>query len=85
MDIINFDKYSSDNNNYVKHHYLLPDCHYMIVGLTGSGKTNLLINMILKWMNYNTCCCILLIQTKININFCKNKELKYSVLKIFLQ
>ena len=28
----------------------------MIVGSTGSGKTNLLINMILKWMNYNTCC-----------------------------
>ena len=28
----------------------------MIVGSTGSGKTNLLTNMILKWMNYNTCC-----------------------------
>ena len=28
----------------------------MIVGSTGSGKTNLLKNMILKWMNYNTCC-----------------------------
>ena len=56
MDIINFDKYLSDNNNHVEHHYFLPDCHYMIVGSTGSGKTNLLINMILKWMNYNTCC-----------------------------
>ena len=32
MDIINFDKYLSDNNNnHAKHHYLLPDCHYMIV------------------------------------------------------
>ena len=60
MDIINFDKYLSDNNNHVKHHYLLPDCHYIIVGSTGSGKTNLLINMILKWMNYNTCCVYIL-------------------------
>ena len=56
MDKINFDKYLSDNNNLVKHHYLLPGCHYMTVGSTGSGKTNLLINIILKWMNYNTCC-----------------------------
>ena len=48
MDIKNFDKYLSHNNNHVKHHYLLPDCHYMIVGSTGSEKTNLLINMILK-------------------------------------
>ena len=56
MDIINFDKYLSDNNNHVEHHYLLPDCYYMIVGSTGSGKTNLLINKIPKWMNYNTCC-----------------------------
>ena len=56
LDIINFDKYLSDNNNnHVKHHYLLPNCHYMIVGSTGSGKTNLLINMIVKWMNYNCC------------------------------
>ena len=84
MDIINFDKYLSDNNNHVKHHYLLPDCHYMIVGSTESRKTNLLINMIPTWMNCNTCCVYILIQTKININFCKNKVLKYSVLKIFL-
>ena len=55
MNIINFDKYLSDNNNHVKHHYLLLDCHYMIVGSTGSGKTKLLINMILKWMSCNTC------------------------------
>ena len=53
---MNFDKYLSDNNNHVKHHYLLSDCRYMIVGSTGLGKTNLLINMIFKWMNYNTCC-----------------------------
>ena len=56
MDIKNFDKYLSDNNNHVKHHYILPDCHYMIIGSTGSAKTNLLIDIILKWMNYNTCC-----------------------------
>ena len=28
----------------------------MVVGSTGSGKTNLFINMIFKWMNYNICC-----------------------------
>ena len=28
----------------------------MIVDSTGFEKTNLLRNMILKWMNYNTCC-----------------------------
>jgi len=28
----------------------------MIVGSTGSGKTNLVLNMILKWMNYDLCC-----------------------------
>ena len=28
----------------------------MIVGSTGSGKTNLLLNMVLKWMNYDLCC-----------------------------
>ena len=56
MDTINFVKYLSNNNNQVKHDYLFPDCHYMIVGSTGSGKANLLIKKILKWMNYNTCC-----------------------------
>ena len=55
MNIINFDEYLCDNNNHIKHHYLLPDCHYLIVGSTGSGKKNLLINMILKWMNYDAC------------------------------
>ena len=43
-------------NNHVKHHLLLPDCHYMIVASTGLGKTNLFINIILKWINYNTYC-----------------------------
>ena len=56
MNIINFDKYLSGDNKQIKHHYLLPDCHYMIVGSTGSGKTNLLLNMVLKWMNYDLCC-----------------------------
>ena len=54
MEIINFDTYLSENKQ-IKHHYLLPDCHYLIVGSTGAGKTNLLLNMILKWMNYDTC------------------------------
>ena len=55
MNIINFDKYLTDDGNACKHHYLLPDCHYMIVGSTGSGKTNLLLNMLLKWMNFDIC------------------------------
>jgi len=55
MEIINFDKYLSDTKQ-TKHHYLLPDCHYLIVGSTGAGKTNLLLNMILKWMKYDFCC-----------------------------
>ena len=32
-------------------HFLLPDCHYLMVGPTGCGKTTLLCNMLLKWVN----------------------------------
>ena len=56
MNIINFDEHLNENDKQIKHHYLLPDCHYMIVGSTGSGKTNLLLNMVLRWMNYDFCC-----------------------------
>jgi len=48
MDVTNFDKYINGENKQIKHQYLLPDCHYMTVGTTGSGKTNLVLNMILK-------------------------------------
>jgi len=56
MDNIDIDKYINGENKQIKHPYLLPDCHYMIVGSTGSGKTNLVLNMILKFMNYDLCC-----------------------------
>ena len=36
MEIINFDSGSSREN---KRHFLLPDCHYMIIGPIGCGKT----------------------------------------------
>ena len=44
-----------DTNKSVKHpehmHFLLPNCHYMIVGHSGCGKTTLLCNMLLRWMS----------------------------------
>ena len=56
MNIINFDEHLNENDKQIKHHYLLSDCHYIIVGSTGLGKTNLLLNMILRWMSYDFCC-----------------------------
>ena len=55
MDIINFDSELNDNCNKYKHHFLLPDCHYMIIAPTGSGKTNLLCNILLRWMHFDEC------------------------------
>lgn len=35
----------------LKHHFLFPDCHYMMVGQTGCGKTNTLCNILLQsWL-----------------------------------
>lgn len=53
METINFD--DGNNDKTTKHHHLLPDCHYMLVGCTGAGKTNQLVNMLLQWMNYDSC------------------------------
>lgn len=53
MESINFDDAEQSRDS--KHHFLLPDCHYMIVGATGQGKTNLLLNMLLQWMNFEKC------------------------------
>lgn len=49
MEVINFDTDRVDQKP--KHHFLLPDCHYMLVGPTGCGKTNTLCNMIIQWLN----------------------------------
>eukprot|EP00117_Sycon_ciliatum_P029550 scpid35373/ scgid23499/ len=49
MEMINFDEHKEKPT---KHHYLLPDCHYMMIGQTGCGKTNTLCNMLLQsWLN----------------------------------
>lgn len=47
MEIFNFD---TDKDKSTKHHFLLPDCHYMMIGQTGCGKTNTLCNMLLQWL-----------------------------------
>ena len=44
MELINFDEQKDEKKS--KHHFLLPDCHYMIIGQTGVGKTNLLLNLL---------------------------------------
>ena len=53
MELINFDEQKENKKS--KHHFLLPDCHYMIMGQTGVGKTNLLLNLLLQYMNYDHC------------------------------
>ena len=78
MNTINFDQYLNDDDKQSKHHYLLPDCHYLIVGATGSGKTNLLLNMVLRWMNYDHCYVYTL-----NPNQDKYKFLQEQGIKIF--
>ena len=54
MEITNYDTAIKDTDT-AKHHYLIPNCHFMIVGSTGQGKTNLLLNILLKWMDYTKC------------------------------
>ena len=49
MDLINFDVCHREKKE--GWHFLLPDCHYLMVGPTGCGKTTLLCNMLLKWVN----------------------------------
>ena len=53
MELINFD--NPKDTHETKHHVLFPDCHYMIVGQTGAGKTNLVLILLLKFMNYDIC------------------------------
>ena len=48
MEMINFDNY---NEKQSKHHFIMPDCHFMMVGQTGCGKINTLTNMLLQsWL-----------------------------------
>ena len=49
MEVINFDTDKVDQKT--KHHFVLQDCHYMLVGPTGCCKTNTLSNMIMQWLN----------------------------------
>ena len=50
MNLINFDKAEKqEDRNHL--HFLLPNCHYMIVGGSGTGKTTCCLNMLLRWMN----------------------------------
>ena len=42
MEMINFDEHKEKPT---KHHYLLPDCHNIMIGQTGCGKTNTLCNI----------------------------------------
>ncbi len=48
MEMVNFD---TNHSRESRHHFLLPNCHYMLVGPTGCGKTNTLCNMLLQWMH----------------------------------
>ena len=55
MDIINFD-IDDDNNNNCVHHWLLPNSiRCIIAGGSGCGKTNLLMNLIMRsgFLNYD--------------------------------
>jgi len=49
MEILKFETDKIQKNH--KHHFLIPDCHYMMVGPTGCGKTNTLCNMLTRWMS----------------------------------
>ena len=50
MEMINFDVPVQEPRK-SRHHFLLPNCHYMLVGPTGCGKTNTLCNMLIQWMS----------------------------------
>lgn len=69
--MINFDDYKDKPT---KHHFLLPDCHYMMVGQTGCGKTNTLCNMLLQsWLKAD----------RITIYTINPNQPKYQILKEF--
>ena len=48
MEMINFEIVHKPRRAH--HHFLLPNCHYMLIGPTGCGKTNTLSNMLLQWI-----------------------------------
>ena len=50
MEMINFDVVHEPKR--ARHHFLLPNCHYILIGPTGCGKTYTLSNMLVdvpKW------------------------------------
>ena len=48
MEMINIDVVHKPKQ--ARHNFLLRNCHYMLIGPTGCGKTNTLSNMLLQWM-----------------------------------
>ena len=48
MEMINFGVVREPKRDH--HNFLLPNCHYMMIGPTGCGKTNTLSNMLLQWI-----------------------------------
>ena len=70
--MINFDKYTNENKR--KHN---PNCPYipdhsyriLIIGGSGSGKINALLNLINNWPDIDKIYCMLKIHMKTNINF----------------
>ena len=49
MALINFDQPTENSQKH--HHWMLPESHHLIVGPTNSGETNLLLNMVMRWLD----------------------------------
>ena len=70
--MINFDDYATENK--IKHNPdwpYIPDHPYriLIIGVSGSGKTNILLNLIITSQILIKYICVQKIHMKMNINF----------------